>query len=161
MRGYFSRLLVTGVSLLTLGCSGAIIPGIVSAQVHNGISSTTSPSMQRVSLIRQDFSDCVNSNVTKEPALPNKTGGEILVFKSEFDGKLFIETRLDNGTPNTKYNIFLKCHQKIGEISTDNRGIGRIVSALPLNIVPAVFAFDIYPDGAPAGNKFQSLPIRF
>jgi hypothetical protein len=84
----------------------------------------------------------------------------IYVYKNAPDGQLEVEVGLRNGTPNTKYNVFLKCKQQIGYFKTDNRGVGGAYLRAPLNIVPSVFAFDMYPDGAPSGNKFQSVQVN-
>jgi hypothetical protein len=157
MRSYISNLSIAIVSLLTLSFSGAIVPSTVSAQTGGNSAPT-----KIVDLFRQDFADCVNSNVVQSRSPDRrKSEGAMRVTKSEFDGKLFVEATLLFGTPNTKYNIFLKCHQKIGELFTNNNGLGKSVSLIPLSAVPAIFAFDIYPDGAPLGNKFQSGQIKF
>ena len=150
---HFSKKIVTIFSMLAMISGGAILLNLTSAQAQ------VANSIATVNIFKQDYSDCTNSDVPNTTSSSTVTG-YIYVIKSEFDGKLFAEVHLNKGTPNTKYNIFLKCKQKIGELSTDNNGVGAVVVMAPLNIVPAVFAFDMYPDGAPLGNKFQSVQVR-
>lgn len=109
----------------------------------------------KVDLIRQDFSDCVNSNVT--PA-SGQIGGFVDVRPDE--DQLVIKVHVQHGTPNTKYNIFLKCVRQIGTFTTNDRGVGHAEFRVPKNLVSSVFAFDMYPDGAPLGNKYQSVQVR-
>ena len=63
--------------------------------------------------------------------------------------------------PDTTYHFFLKCVRLLGDIRTDDEGIGQAVFTFQTNSVGAVFGFDIYPDGAPPGNKFQSVQVGF
>jgi hypothetical protein len=110
----------------------------------------------RADLIRQDFSDCVNSNVTRESG---QVGGFVDVEQDE--DQLELKIALQHGTPNTTYNIFLKCKQQIGTLTTNSRGVGRAEFRIQKNLVSSsVFAFDVYPDGAPTGNKYQSVQVR-
>lgn len=110
----------------------------------------------RADLIRQDFSDCVNSNVTRESG---QVGGFIDVHPDE--DQLVLRIAIQHGTPNTTYNIFLKCKQQIGTLTTSPRGVGRAEIRIQKNLVSSsVFAFDVYPDGAPSGNKYQSVQVR-
>ncbi len=109
----------------------------------------------KVDLIRQDFSDCVNSNVTPTSG---QVGGFVDVHPDE--DQLVIKVNLKHGTPNTKYNIFLKCVKQIGTFTTNDRGVGEAEFRIPKNLVSSVFAFDMYPDGAPSGNKYQSVQVK-
>ncbi|BAZ08250.1 hypothetical protein NIES4071_00550 [Calothrix sp. NIES-4071] len=115
----------------------------------------------KVSLIRQDSSDCVNSDVTKKSGSHHNVGGFIHLNKNPHDGELQMKVSLTNGTPNTKYNVFLKCKQQIGYVYTNKKGVVSAYLSAPLSIVPPVFAFDMYPDGAPSGNKFQSVQVKY
>ena len=49
----------------------------------------------------------------------------------------------------------------LGDIKTDDEGIGEAIFTFQTNSVGGVFAFDMYPEGAPAGNKFQSMQVNF
>jgi hypothetical protein len=64
-------------------------------------------------------------------------------------------------SPNTSYHFFLKCVRLLGDIKTDEDGIGMAAFDFQASEVGANFAFDMYPEGAPAGNKFQSLSVSF
>jgi hypothetical protein len=51
--------------------------------------------------------------------------------------------------------------RQLGDIKTDDEGIGEAVFTFQTNSTGAVFAFDMYPEGAPAGNKYQSAQVNF
>lgn len=104
-------------------------------------------------LIRQDFSDCNNSNVNANN--PSLIGGTIWVLRAS-NGSTTAKVEI-TGTANTSYNLFHKCVGQIGTIATGDEGIGAGVFTFQTN--PGIVAFDMYPNGAPAGNKFQSVPI--
>ena len=108
-----------------------------------------------VPLVRQDQSDCTNSNVRS----------------GDNDRGVIFVTRLPDGTTaakvsmtvsrNTTYHLFLKCVRQLGDIKTDDEGIGGGVFTFPTNSVGSTFAFDMYPEGAPPGNKFQSVTVKY
>lgn len=110
----------------------------------------------KVALVRQDFSDCVNSDVTGSN--PSTVAGFVNVH-TEPDGSLIVLTHLRSGTPGTSYHLFVKCVGYLGELVTDSLGVGSAVFTLAPGAVGQVFAFDMYPDGAPLGNKFQSVQV--
>ena len=64
-------------------------------------------------------------------------------------------------SPDTTYHVFLKCVRQIGDVTTGDEGTGIDTFSFPTNIVGNVFAFDVYPEGAPLGNKFQSVQVVF
>src|SRR5580704_9597612 len=108
-----------------------------------------------VSLVRRDFSDCVNSDVI---AGLNNIGGTLSIRKS--NGYYRVALDLNGGTPSTTYHFFLKCHGELGTVTTDAAGAATGEFQFPVGEVGDVWAFDRYPSGAPAGNKFQSEPVR-
>jgi hypothetical protein len=108
-----------------------------------------------VSLVRRDFSDCVNSDVI---AGLNNIGGTLSIRKS--NGYYRVALDLNGGTPSTTYHFFLKCHGELGTVTTDAAGAATGEFQFPVGEVGDVWAFDMYPSGAPAGNKFQSEPVR-
>lgn len=109
-----------------------------------------------VSLVLQDFSDCTNSNVKDSGgAAP---GGTSWIVKNG-DGSVGIKVAI-SATPLTTYNFYLKCVRQLGTIATDEDGAGSGTFTVPSGGVGQVFAFDMYPNGAPAGNKFQSVQVR-
>jgi hypothetical protein len=114
------------------------------------------PNQRQVYLVRKDQSDCTNSDV------PN-------VDSPLVSGNVWV-TRLHDGNtsvkvatlkPNTKYRFFLKCVRPLGDITTDDEGVATVAFAFPTNLVGAVYGFDMYPEGAPAGQKFQSAQVSF
>jgi hypothetical protein len=64
-------------------------------------------------------------------------------------------------SPNTAYNFYLKCVKQLGTITTGDEGEGIASFTFPTNSVGATYGFDMYPNGAPAGNKFQSATVNF
>jgi hypothetical protein len=133
----------------------AITSALALAIAFSGPALATSKSA-RVNLIRLDSSDCTNSNVT--PA-SGQVGGFISIHENK-NKEVIVNIHLKTGTPNTKYNIFLKCKQQIGTLYTNKKGLADAEFKVSKDIVPAVFAFDMYPDGAPVGNKYQSVQIQ-
>jgi hypothetical protein len=109
-----------------------------------------------VGLIQQDQSDCTNTTVKDDP---NRTrGGEIWVTRGS-DGNTTVNVAM-TVTPNTTYNFYLKCVRQLGTIQTGDEGIGMATFIFATSSVGSTFAFDMYPDGAPSGNKFQSVTVK-
>lgn len=108
--------------------------------------------------VKQDFSSCINSDVTTAP--PAVIGGEALVTRRP-GGMTEVNVRLTRVAPNTTYHVFLKCHTTLGSIETNEAGRGNNTFFFPTGAAGDVFAFDMYPEGAPLGNKFQSVQISF
>lgn len=113
-------------------------------------------SVTSVPLVLQDFSDCQNGNVSDPEGLLTK--GTAWIVKNA-DGSLDIKVGITL-VPNTTYHFFLKCVRQIGDITTGDEGTGEGIFTVPSNTVGNVFAFDSYPEGAPAGNKLQSMTVR-
>jgi hypothetical protein len=108
-------------------------------------------------LIAQDFSDCTNTTVQNDP---NRTrGGEIWVTRND-DGTTSVQIGM-TVEPDTTYHFFLKCVRLLGDIATDDEGVALATFDFQTSEVGSTFAFDMYPEGAPAGNKFQSTTVTF
>jgi hypothetical protein len=110
-----------------------------------------------VPLVKQDSSDCLNSNVT---TVGTNLGGFVTI--TQLDDKSFTANVLiTSGTPNTKYNFYLKCVQQVGSINTNAYGVGYANILLGSSAIAGKsYGFDMYPDGAPLGNKYQSLQFK-
>ncbi|HTV26501.1 MAG TPA: hypothetical protein VMF32_01835 [Xanthobacteraceae bacterium] len=104
-------------------------------------------------LIRQDFSDCQNSNVNA--GNPSLIGGTVFVQRQS-NGTTVAKVAI-TGTANTTYTIFHKCVGTLGTIVTQDEDEGSGTFQFQTN--PGILTFDMYPNGAPSGNKFQSVPI--
>lgn len=129
----------------------------VSALAQSPWAKPTGPNERMVSLIAQDFSDCTNTTVSDDP---NRTrGGEITVRRRP-DGTTHVQVAV-TVTSNATYHFYLKCVRQLGDVRTDSEGIGLASFDFQTSSVGATFAFDMYPEGAPAGNKFQSLTVSF
>jgi hypothetical protein len=110
-------------------------------------------------MVKQDFSDCSNADVPPRPA-PGMVGGEALVTRRD-GGMTEVNVRLTKVAPNTTYHLFLKCVTLLGDIKTNAQGRGNNTFMFQTATMGNVFAFDMYPDGAPLGNKYQSIQINF
>ena len=113
--------------------------------------------MREVSLVRQDFSDCPNDNVSDQDI--SRVGGTVILMRNA-DGTTTVKVGI-TATPNTRYNFFLKCVRALGTVQTYDEGEGQAQFSFRTDETGNVYAFDMYPDGAPAGNKFQSVQVRF
>ena len=107
-------------------------------------------------LVLQDFSDCQNGNVTDPSGI--LTRGTVILVKNN-DNSIALKVAM-TVQPNTTYHFFLKCVRLLGDITTGDEGTGQAQFTIPPNTVGNVFAFDVYPEGAPAGNKLQSMTVR-
>jgi hypothetical protein len=102
-----------------------------------------------VYLVRLDQSDCTNSNVPNEnsPAV----GGLVMVSRGN-DGNTMVKIAM-TASPDTAYHFYLKCIRQLGDVKTDDEGVGSAVFTFPTNTTGATYAFDMYPEGAPAGKQ--------
>jgi len=152
---YFMTVAITGiVAVLT---ASAIAQTSPAPAAPSPWAKPTLPGGISVSLIRQDSSDCANSTVADDP---NRTsGGEVWVTR-ENNGMTTVQVGM-TASPATTYHFYLKCVQQLGDVVTDDDGIGLATFSFPTSAVGSTFAFDMYPEGAPAGNKFQSMTVTF
>jgi hypothetical protein len=108
-------------------------------------------------LIRQNSSDCTNSNVNANN--PSLIGGTAFVVRGD-NGNTTVKVAI-TASPNTTYNFYLKCVRQLGTITTQDEGEGNGLFQFPTNAVGSVYGFDMYPNGAPPGNVFQSVHVKF
>ena len=108
-------------------------------------------------LMRQDFSDCGNADIAASD--PTGIHGSILVSRGA-DGITRVKVAM-TAKPNTTYHFFLKCVRILGDITTQEEGEAIAEFEFPTNSVGDSYAFDMYPEGAPVGEKFQSVTIKF
>ena len=132
---------------------GLVVPGLAPA-LPSAAQSGVAPLL--VALVPQDFSDCANANVQGNGG--EAPGGTIFLAKRT-DGSIDLKVAI-TAAADTKYNFYLKCVRQLGVIATGDEGVGEGQFTIPANTVGNVFAFDMYPDGAPAGNKFQSIQVK-
>jgi hypothetical protein len=128
-----------------------------SAQNPQDPSQGPSGSTAEVSMVRQDQSDCTNSDVNGND--PSRIGGTAWVVRQP-DGKTAVKVAI-TALPNTVYHFYLKCVRQLGDIKTQDEGEGIATFEFPTNTTGAIYAFDMYPEGAPPGNKFQSVQVKF
>jgi hypothetical protein len=124
-------------------------------------SAQTAPPMsaneRQVVLVKQDESDCTNTTVPS--GNPETVGGDLLLTRGT-DGNTTVKIAM-TVSPDTTYHFFLKCVRQLGDIKTGDEGSGNAVFVFPTASVGATFAFDMYPEGAPPGNKFQSATVSY
>lgn len=115
------------------------------------------PSQRQVYLVRQDQSDCANSDVpnTDSP----RVAGNIWVTRLS-DGHTSIKVAI-TAKPKTTYHFFLKCVRQLTDIATDDEGVANVSMSVPTATTGDNFAFDMYPEGGPSGDKFQSAHVSF
>ncbi len=110
-----------------------------------------------VALVRQDEGSCSNETVVDNGLAA--IGGSVTV-SPESSIATIAGIRLAGVSPNTSYRIYLKCGRQLGTLRTDASGnAGRTVD-FPTDAAGAVYAFELFPEGAPAGSKLQSLSLR-
>jgi hypothetical protein len=114
------------------------------------------PNQREIALIRQDFSDCTNADVIEKDS--NRSGTAWVVRGG--DGTTTVKVGI-TAKPDTVYHFFLKCVRLLGDIKTYDEGVGSGVFTFSSSEVGNVYAFDMYPEGAPLGNKFQSVQVKF
>ena len=135
----------------------AAIASNLSALAQIPVARPSDPNQRQVYLVRQDQSDCTNSNVPNVDS--PLVGGNIWVTRLH-DGNTSVKVAM-TAKPKTTYHFFLKCVRQLTDITTDDEGVANVSLVFPTNLVGAVYGFDMYPEGAPAGNKYQSAQISF
>jgi hypothetical protein len=131
--------------------------GLALAIVAGGPAQAQSNNVSVVSLVLQDFSDCTNGNVNDQNE--RLAAGRVAVVRNS-DGSTSVKVAM-TAAPATTYHFFLKCVRQLGDIRTDDEGIGEALFSFATNSTGPVFAFDMYPEGAPSGNKYQSVQVTF
>lgn len=135
----------------------AALCGTALGQIRFDPPKAPDPNERAVSLVRQDQSDCQNGNVSDSD--PSLIGGTAYVLRGS-DGKTSIKIGI-SAKPNTKYHFFLKCVRILGDIQTYDEGEGQATFTFNTNEVGNAYAFDMYPEGAPPGNKYQSVQVKY
>jgi hypothetical protein len=116
------------------------------------------PNDRQAYLVRQDSSDCTNTTVPSGDS-PN-VGGNVWLTRDPATGNTTVKIAM-TASPNTTYNFYLKCVKQIGSITTGEEGEGFGEFTFPTGSVGSTYGFDMYPNGAPSGNKFQSVTVNF
>jgi hypothetical protein len=130
----------------------------VAANPVSGQSPARAPdaNFRTVSMVQQDQSDCENSTVRDQYA---EIGGSAFVLRGS-DGTTAVKVRI-TAKPNTTYHFFLKCVRILGDIKTRDEGAGEAEFTFRTNEVGNVYAFHMYPEGAPRDNMYQSVQVRY
>jgi hypothetical protein len=115
------------------------------------------PAERTVYLMQQDQSGCNNADVKLGDW--SKQKGTVWVARGS-DGMTRVKIGF-TGTPDTTYHFFLKCVRLLGNIKTEDEGEAHASFEFPTSSVGDDYGFDMYPEGAPSGNKFQSIQVNF
>src|SRR5262245_27630282 len=148
--------------MLVFGAVWIAVAALVAASVYAAAEGALrappkDPNQVQVYLVRQDTSNCVNSDVpnTDSPLV----GGNVWVTRAP-DGNTRVKVAM-TAKPNTTYHFFLKCVRLLSDISTDGEGVANASFTFPTSLVGNVYAFNMYPKGALLGNKNQSVQVAF
>ena len=154
-----SAIVATGVLMPVLAASPAHSQDPAPPHVvHNGAAAPAIPSNERQAfLVQQDNSDCTNSTV---PTSDSSDVRGYLWINQDPGGTTGVRIAM-TVTPKTRYHLFLKCVRQLGDIVTDDEGVGFANFSFPTASIGSTYAFDMYPDGAPSGHKYQSVTIRY
>jgi hypothetical protein len=148
MRG----LMVRGVIWVT-----AVVVIDAAAVAQMGTQGPQEPNQKEVLLIRKDTSECSGSDVpnVNSPLV----GGNVVVTRLR-DGTSSVTVAI-TAKPNMTYRFFLKCIRPLGDIRTDDEGVAIVSFTYPTNSVGNSYSFEMHPDGAPPGNRYQSAQVAF
>jgi hypothetical protein len=146
-----------GASLIQIFLFSALMCGAASGQTTDIYGRKIDPNVREVEMIRQDQSDCSNSNVNDKDR--SVLGGNAVVARGS-DGKTTVKIAI-MAKPNSVYHFFLKCVRLLGDIKTYDEGDGQALFTFSTNEVGNVYGFDMYPEGAPPGNKYQSMQVKY
>jgi hypothetical protein len=135
----------------------AVVAASVAALAQISVEGPQDENQRQVVLVRKDVSECSGSDV------PNVdtplVGGNVVVTRLR-DGTTSAEVAI-TAKPNTTYQFFLKCVRRLGDITTDDEGVAIVSFAYPTNSVGNTYAFEMHPEGAPPGNRYQSAQVAF
>ncbi|MGC2775434.1 MAG: hypothetical protein WA418_07320 [Bradyrhizobium sp.] len=130
----------------------AVPLAVAAAAAQSAVPASTAEAI----LVRQDSSDCANSDVKADD--PSRIGGTVRITR-QADGKVGVRVAI-TASPDTVYHFFLKCVRQLGDIRTEDEGEATAEFEFAADTAPPVLTFDMYPEGAPAGQKFQSTPVK-
>jgi hypothetical protein len=111
---------------------------------------------KQVFLVRKDTAECSGSDVPNVDS--PLVGGNVVVARLS-DGTTRAEVAM-TAKPNTTYQS-LKCVRRLGDITTDDEGVAIVSFTYPTNAVGNTYAFEMQPEGAPPGNRYQSAQVAF
>jgi hypothetical protein len=146
-----------GVAIFAAISAGAATMSVATLAAWAQTAAPVSANERQVFLVKQDESDCANTTVPS--GKPETVGGELLLTR-DADGNTTVKIAM-TVSPDTTYHFFLKCVRQLGDIKTGDEGTGFATFTFPTNSVGATYGFDMYPEGAPLGNKFQSATVKF
>ena len=139
------------------GALAAMLAGDLSAVAQVVRERPSQLNQRQVYLVRKDEADCTGSDVPN--VISPLVGGTIWITRLQ-DGKTSVRVAM-TARPSTTYRFFLKCVRQLAEITTDDEGVANVSFDFPTDLIGAVYAFDMYPENAPVGSKYQSAQVSF
>jgi hypothetical protein len=146
-----------GAAIFAAVSAGAATMFVATLAARAQAAPPMSANERQVFLVQQDESDCTNTTVPS--GNPSTVGGDLLLTRGT-DGNTTVKIAM-TVSPDTTYHFFLKCVRQLGDIKTGDEGTGSATFTFPTDSVGSTYAFDMYPEGAPLGNKFQSATVEF
>ena len=139
------------------GVAAAAVLGTSVATLAQVAGQAPTEPQRQVYLVRQDASECSGSDVpnVNSPLV----GGNVWVTRGA-DGNTGVKVAM-TAKPDTVYHFFLKCVRALGDIKTDDEGTANVSFTFPTSLAGPVYSFDMYPEGAPLGNRYQSAQVSF
>jgi hypothetical protein len=135
----------------------ALVATNVAAVAQFATQGPQDPNQKQVFLVRKDASECSGSDVPNVDS--PLVGGNVVVTRLG-DGTTSVKVAM-TAKPNTTYQFFLKCVRVLGNITTDEEGVAIVTFGYPTNSVGNAYAFEMHPEGAPPGNRYQSAQVAF
>jgi hypothetical protein len=147
-------LMVRGITCIS---GTALVAMSAAALAQTVTQSLQDPNQKQVFLIRKDTAECSGSDVPNVDS--PLVGGNVVVTRLS-DGTTSAQVAM-TAKPNTTYQFALKCVRRLGDITTDDEGVAIVGFTYPTNSVGNTYAFEMQPEGAPLGNRYQSAQVAF
>jgi len=136
--------------------SAAVLATSVTALAQAVLQPKPDSNEKQVVLVSQDTSDCAGGDVPDDLLL----AGGMLWVTQRTDGNTSVKLAM-TGKPNTTYHVAVKCVRPLGDVTTDDDGVANSTFAFPTNLVDPIYSFELTPQPAGAGDKYQSAQVKF
>jgi len=88
-------------------------------------------------------------------------GGFVNAHINRQRGVLTLNVHVENGLPDTTYDVFVRCIRVLGTLTTNSQGVGNATFKTPAAGIPPTFAIDMHaqPFQFPTLDTLVSEPI--
>jgi hypothetical protein len=149
------RGLMVRVGITWIGVTALLAVNAVS--LAQTVTQSQDSNQKQVFLVRKDTAECSGSDVPNVDS--PLVGGNVVVTRLR-DETTRAEVAM-TAKPNTTYQFSLKCVRRLGDITTDDEGVAIVNFTYPTNSVGNAYAFEMHPEAAPPGNRYQSAQVAF